>query len=209
MPQVDLIVVLKDGGIAEMGTFNGLMEADGNFSHLFRTHVHEAEKEEKAAEESTDGATKEQGEGDTSSKGKEKAIGEGEAKKVDGEGGKKETKKDTKIITVEERDVGSVSWRVYKDYAMAIGGVLLVGTIIAFYSGDQAAQVASSWWLSIWSHADPTTDAALWYLGIYAALAGGATLCVFLRALLFAYGTLQSAKKLHEQLIARVHPTLT
>ena len=213
MPQVDFIIMLKDGEIAEMGTFNELLAANSAFSTLFRTHVHEAEKESNGESEGegenkkkSDSKSKEEGgRGElTGSKGKEKAGegGDGEGKK--GADGKKEPKKETKIISVEERDVGSVSWRVYKDYTMAIGGVLLVGTIIAFYMLDQTAQVASSWWLSIWSGADATSDTTLWYVGIYAALGLGATLCVLVRAFLFAYGTLQSAKTLHERLIARV-----
>ena len=58
----------------------------------------------------------------------------------------------SRLISVEGREVGSVSWAVYKHYAMAIGGTFLVFLILGLYVADQAAQVASSWYYHIYPH---------------------------------------------------------
>ena len=111
-------------------------------------HVHN--EEEKGATEGENG--EKEGENGEKKKSKRKSKGSKKGKeKTEGQeaGGKpatQEKKKETKIMSVEERDVGSVSWRVYADYAMAIGGLFLSGLIMFLYIGDQAAQVTSSWY---------------------------------------------------------------
>ena len=41
MPQVDFIVVLKDGKISEMGGYQSLIEQNGNFAEFLRTYINE------------------------------------------------------------------------------------------------------------------------------------------------------------------------
>ena len=55
------------------------------------------------------------------------------------------TKHPKKTVAAEESEVGSVSWKVYQQYASAIGGAVLVAGILWLYALDQAAQGMSSW----------------------------------------------------------------
>ena len=48
LPQCDTIIVMSDGVISEMGTYNALIEANGEFSKYLRTYqnTHDAEKKD-------------------------------------------------------------------------------------------------------------------------------------------------------------------
>lgn len=102
-----------------------------------QAHVHNQEEGEETEEATGEAAEKEAGK--AKGKGGKEAAKEGSAEKP-------KEKKETKIMSVEERDVGSVSWRVYQDYCLAIGGVILSSTILMLYIADQTAQVGSSWY---------------------------------------------------------------
>jgi len=65
-------------------------------------------------------------------------------------------------------------------------------------------RLASHRWLSYWSAQDDAEEKARFYLAIYAALIGGATVFVFIRALLVALAGLNASKNLHDSLIQRV-----
>lgn len=167
-------------------------------------------------------------------KGKEKLKGStsgagGGKDKTTPQKQEEEKKKENKIMTVEERDVGSVSWDVYWQYIAAVGGVLVGGSILLLFALDQGTQLTNSWfeiyahtcphvihtivnnddntkrWLSYWSDQDADGSETYKYLGIYAALGFAALVFVLIRTFLFAYGTLTSARVLHERLIATVN----
>eukprot|EP01087_Luapelamoeba_hula_P012571 TRINITY_DN3508_c0_g1_i1.p1 TRINITY_DN3508_c0_g1~~TRINITY_DN3508_c0_g1_i1.p1 ORF type:complete len:1538 (+),score=302.45 TRINITY_DN3508_c0_g1_i1:61-4674(+) len=191
---VDYIIVLNDGEIVETGTYKELMKARKQFATLIETHVKNAssdEEEEESDEESS--VAHEPGQLKKSTGGK------------DGDAAKKAAAKPAaKIMTVEERDVGSVSWHVYYDYVIAVGGIFLVGLIVGLYGLDQSLQVGSSWWLSYWSTQSedhPENPRTLHYMGIYAALGMGAAFIVLVRSFVFAYGSINSARVLHERLL--------
>lgn len=185
--QADQIIVLKDGRIAEMGSYADLMQDGKEFASLIKTHVKDSKAKDNAEEEEAD----------------EEEEATGKDKKAKGEDKEKEEKKKDKMMSVEEREEGSVSWRVYWEYIVALGGIVLVSLILAAYISDQGSSIMSNWWLSYWS--DNESKNSVWfYLGIYAAIGGGNTLFVLIRSILFAYGGLNSAKSLHEKLLHRI-----
>eukprot|EP00005_Dracoamoeba_jomungandri_P014183 CAMPEP_0174262580 /NCGR_PEP_ID=MMETSP0439-20130205/13739_1 /TAXON_ID=0 /ORGANISM="Stereomyxa ramosa, Strain Chinc5" /LENGTH=1412 /DNA_ID=CAMNT_0015347351 /DNA_START=291 /DNA_END=4529 /DNA_ORIENTATION=- len=174
MPNVDYILVMKNGAIVEAGTYKQLMKNDNEFAYLMNTHVHEHEGKEKEEEEEEEAE-------------EEKAP---------------EPKKN-KLMSTEERDKGSVSWQVYYQYIVAMGGVLLAATIFIFYGVDQAAQIGGNFWLSYWSDIDDPGN-SYFYLGIYAALGAASAIAVLIRSVAFAYGGVNSARVLHEMILAKV-----
>ena len=45
LPQVDFIVVLKDGKISEMGGYQSLLEQNGDFAEFLRTFINEMDSD--------------------------------------------------------------------------------------------------------------------------------------------------------------------
>ncbi len=45
LPKVDVIVVLKDGRISEVGAYQDLIEQDGDFADFLKTHLTEMDDE--------------------------------------------------------------------------------------------------------------------------------------------------------------------
>eukprot|EP01090_Pellita_catalonica_P003045 TRINITY_DN12673_c0_g1_i1.p1 TRINITY_DN12673_c0_g1~~TRINITY_DN12673_c0_g1_i1.p1 ORF type:complete len:852 (+),score=181.61 TRINITY_DN12673_c0_g1_i1:353-2557(+) len=191
---VDHILVLKDGQIAESGSFDELMAAKGEFEAMIRTHV--SERKQKQAEDSdtealSDGAT-------TDAEGHPKSAAAAAA-------AKEEKAKAGKLVSIEEREEGSVSWQVYFKYITAIGGIGLASGIFFAYLMDSITSVGSNIWLSIWSDASDNESNVWFYLGIYAAWGFSNTFFVFLRSvLLLVIGAMNSAKKLHKLVLKRI-----
>lgn len=173
MPKVDKIIVLKDGVISEIGTYQQLIDNQGEFSALMKKHV--KEQEHKESEEQED----------------------------DEEDDKKDTEKSkNKLIAAEEREVGEVSRQVYKLYAISLGGTILVSVLFLFFALEQLSKVSADWWLSWWSDNPGESDG--FYIGIYAGIGGANAFFVLSRALLFAFASLNSAKKIHERLLHNI-----
>jgi len=104
LPQADLIVVLENGRIVETGTFHDLMKNGANFSRFakeFGMEGYEAKKEE-STEVSV--AVK-----------KERREGQGEPRKA----GKA-------LAAKEDQASGSISLKVWKEYAKAAHGILTI-----------------------------------------------------------------------------------
>lgn len=116
----DLVIVLKDGRITEMGSYEELMTAKGEFSNLISTHVTSAESHEGDEEETTETVS-------SSSKSESKK----DASKAASSG---------KLMTSEEREIGQVDARVWKAYAVAIGGVWVAGLVFLGYFLDTGSR---------------------------------------------------------------------
>ena len=142
--EVDKILVMQGGTITESGSHEELMEKKGEYARLINNFIREKEKG---------------GEGEKEGK-----------KEVEEE--KKEAKKpkESKIVSVEEREVGKLESRVYTDYIASIGGTLLVGLILLVFVFEMGTKIGSDFWLSYWT-GDPNSQrhGVAFYLSIYAA----------------------------------------
>jgi len=176
----DLVVVLKGGVIAEMGSYEELMAANNEFASLINTHVKKSSEEEQMKEKES-----EEKEGTKSTK--EKKSGN-------------ETK--GKLISAEDREVGQVTWGVWKAYMASIGGICATILILSTYTQEAAARVGSDFWLSFWS-ANPGGSLGF-FLGIYSGLSAFIGLIVFLRAVIINLVGLRSSRTLHEQMMEKV-----
>ena len=110
---------MGDGSIIEVGSHDQLLDSNGVYANLFRTHVNQAKEEEEETLEET------------------KVAPEEEVKK-----------KGSKLIAQEERESGEVSKNVYKLYIASLGGTLtLVGILILFLM-EQISKVVADWFVS-------------------------------------------------------------
>eukprot|EP00753_Platysulcus_tardus_P017931 PLAT6639.1.p1 GENE.PLAT6639.1~~PLAT6639.1.p1 ORF type:complete len:1605 (+),score=860.88 PLAT6639.1:73-4887(+) len=183
----DRILVLKDGGIEQAGTYDELMEdEEGHFAALMREHAGaEDEDDSGTAEEGKDG------EGKTEDEDKEE---EDETSMpqvlIDS------TSKDGHLTEKEERETGSIGWDVYWAYIRAAGGGRLAFTLAFFFLLREGFRVGGSFWLSIWS-SDSLDSTSGFYVGIYAVFSLLQTFASLGSTLLGALAAIAASRSLH------------
>ncbi|CEP11799.1 hypothetical protein [Parasitella parasitica] len=112
-----------------------------------------------------------------------------------------------RLITVEESAKGSVTWEVYKQYAKSCS---LYGVIaaLALLILSQLASVGTNLWLKHWSskNQDHGTNNNVWfYLGIYALIGWSSTLFTMIHTLvLWVYCAIRSARVLHSEMLETI-----
>ncbi|XP_014780308.1 ATP-binding cassette sub-family C member 10 isoform X1 [Octopus bimaculoides] len=136
----------------------------------------------------------------------------------------------SKLVGAEEKETGSVRISVYKTYWKAIGTSLSIIILLSLLF-MQASRNITDWWLSYWvshSHEQGQQSTNGWaniiidqsnqsmtnitngkdnlkfYLGIYGGLAAGNSLFALCRAFSFAYGGINAAKVIHENLLRTI-----
>uniref|UniRef100_A0A667ZNK8 ATP-binding cassette, sub-family C (CFTR/MRP), member 10 n=1 Tax=Myripristis murdjan TaxID=586833 RepID=A0A667ZNK8_9TELE len=133
----------------------------------------------------------------------------------------------------EQKQVGGLSWTVYRTYWASVGGALAASVLTALLL-MQASKNVSDWWLSHWinelknngssSGANGSSPAAYssphlllfspgglivssevkFYLTVYGSIAAANTVLTAARAFLFAYGAVCAATVIHNQLLDSV-----
>lgn len=156
LPEVDSIIVVKDGRIHETGTYEELMADKGDFADFIREFSTTDNKE---------------GNGPLLNR-QESAISQRMSRSASLE---KETETEkTKLIETEKTETGKVKFSIYVQYFRALTWfwlfVLLVGMV-----GMQVASVGSNIWLAVWSNDKPIngtqdTDLRNKRLGVYGLL---------------------------------------
>lgn len=141
LKQSSHIVVLKDGRIAECGSYDELLKSGKGFTEMITTMQEtgsgnlagDEEETELELEQGANGEGEVQGEGEGSTvagveEGKTRARSVSSAKKrsnsVDAEADAKvNVKKAASLTTTEDRETGDVSAQVYAKWAIAAGGI--------------------------------------------------------------------------------------
>jgi ABC-type methionine transport system ATPase subunit len=125
LPQVDYILTMVDGHIAERGTYAELMSSNGEFSKF----VKEFGSKEEAKDEEKETTEKDDEDDDPKKTEKQKNA-------VAGAG----------IMQVEERATGAVSGSVYAAYAKAGKGYIVLPLLFLSLALVQGSTVMSSYW---------------------------------------------------------------
>lgn len=178
LPQVDYIHTVVAGRLSEQGTYAALMALDGDFSKFareFGAREQEEEQEEAVADESMESDKKE----------------------------KKTPIAGATMMQAEERNTGSVSTAMYKQYLSAGKGAIIVPLLVASIALLQGAQVMSSYWLVYWEERKWPYGSGF-YMGIYAGLGVSQAIFFFFMGALFALLTFIASKKLHNDALLRV-----
>ena len=226
LPNVDQIVVMKDGSISECGTYRELLDRKGNFADFLiqylenTTELIEDEDIELLGEivskikpelERTLSFTKSTSSTDevrkrTLSAASKTSLTDRSQKPKEDEG---KGRKRGRLIEEEKEETGSVKWSVYADYLKKIG----IWSLIAVLMSDiflSALSFGSSLWLSEWSDdsLDPSTrfDDSLrnLRLGVYGALGGGQTIFTLVATISISLACLKGAKILHNEMLVHL-----
>lgn len=111
---------------------------------------------------------------------------------------------EAKLIAIEERQIGNVSWTVYRSYLVAVGGVLALLLLCFVLVATEAARVGGSFWLSHWSNAVTSSgpaNTAGYYLGIYAALSLALVVTQLIASVILALGAIRASRVIHGRLM--------
>ncbi|KAG0305091.1 Multidrug resistance-associated protein 1, partial [Dissophora globulifera] len=204
LEHVDKIVVVKDCGITENGTYDELMDAKNGFYQLMdeysvnsrRNRLKKTESGSSGDEELTQTMEEEEEES-----GKASTVNgdEKETKKV-------EAPKNTKaaeLVAAEKMALGNVTWGVYDIYLSAATYRYSFLCVI-LYIVMQAAQIGTNLWLEHWTSSSGTGSPGE-FLGVYAAIVivymGLNFLVTFV---LMVIAAVRATAKLHDDLLAAI-----
>lgn len=203
LPNVDHIVVLKDGKVSEEGTYKELLQKKGAFADFLVQHIGEEHDEDVSnvvmeLEQVLGGRDKilarqqsqlsDDGSGEVSLRKRTISVRSHDSGNTPSPGKKMSLtmspKKEelpqqkNKLIEVEKAETGSVKGDVYMHYFRSIGIPMLIATLVSSLV-SQGLQIGGNYWLGKWSEVKPNDDGTIdpavrnKYLLIYAALGAG------------------------------------
>ncbi|OIW12714.1 hypothetical protein TanjilG_24647 [Lupinus angustifolius] len=191
---VDRIVVMKDGMIAQSGKYDDLLNSGLDFSALVAAHETSMELvEQGAAGENFDKPIK------SPKAAPNHRETNGESNSLDQP---KSNKENSKLIKEEERETGQVSLHIYKLYCTEAFGWWGVTAVVLFSVLWQASMMASDYWLAYETSAkrahlfDPTV-----FISIYAIIAVVSLVLIVLRTYSVTVVGLKTAQLFFSQIL--------
>ena len=233
LPQVDDIIVLKDGKVTEQGTYQELLQKKGAFAEFLVEYM--TEQEDDLGEDLKQQLQEVVSDKDLSKalsrinsvegKDKERSLSVSNSEKMNSKkpGREEEEKAGTKLIVTEKAETGRVSYSVYWWYMKNLGwpGLLIIFMTLLY----QGSQIATSIWLTIWTDeilgaqfelvnitvegGNVTEDLqpTKWlpiYIGVYGAFGGMQAIAVVTLTIVLAFTTLRASKIMHNQMLFQV-----
>uniref|UniRef100_A0A670YYU0 Multidrug resistance-associated protein 1 n=1 Tax=Pseudonaja textilis TaxID=8673 RepID=A0A670YYU0_PSETE len=208
LPLMDTIVVLSEGKISEMGSYQELLKHGGAFAEFLHTYAgvdHNAAGggKERMCENSVQvrracGPCRHLSLSSTYSSDTEKSPAQTQAA-PDGKNAWKLTEADT-------AQTGKVKTTVYWEYMRAIGLVISFLSLLLFLC-NHVASLASNYWLSLWTD-DPVLNGTQQHtslrLGVYGALGISQGVAVFGYSMAVSVGGIFASRRLHLDLLHNV-----
>uniref|UniRef100_A0AAR2KJ02 ATP-binding cassette, sub-family C (CFTR/MRP), member 3 n=1 Tax=Pygocentrus nattereri TaxID=42514 RepID=A0AAR2KJ02_PYGNA len=201
LPQVDNIMVLVDGMVSEMGSYQDLLKQNGAFADFLRNYSLEdiiEDAEVTGTQEKTH---------------KIKKRNEAKAMKIISRGASLDSSSHIisnfflfweKLIQAETTETGRVKFKVYWEYAKVVGPLLSI-FICFLYASQSAAAIGANIWLSQWTNDARNNTIAHekvhMRVGVYAALGITQGFLVMSSTFTLALGKIQAACKLHQSLL--------
>uniref|UniRef100_A0AAQ6A8N6 ATP-binding cassette, sub-family C (CFTR/MRP), member 3 n=1 Tax=Amphiprion ocellaris TaxID=80972 RepID=A0AAQ6A8N6_AMPOC len=210
LPQVDNIMVMVDGRVSEMGSYQELLKQNGAFAEFLRNYSLDDIVEEDEATGTHFSLL--------SSYNSAKKMVElvswllrrqfCSQRRHSETQEKKKPPEVEKLIQAETAETGRVKTKVYLEYAKAVGPLLSV--LICFLYGCQsAASIGANVWLSQWTNdasSNQTQENVHMRVGVYAALGIAQGILVMISSFTLAMGNIGAARKLHFNLLEnKVH----
>lgn len=215
LPEVDHIIVMKDGSISESGTYEELLKNRGLFSQLLVKYLLENTDNAKISENArAEMITKEL-----------KRLEKKQTDSVREKSEEKEILKKSKANTIsvpkktpaseandltgkEVSQVGSVGLEVHMNFVRTMGMKFMAA--LALYIMSSAFTLSSSLWLSDWSN--DASNTTLKYdtnwrdirLGVYAGLGFMESFLVISSTILLNFACLRGSQLLHNRMLQRV-----
>ncbi|KAK1668174.1 hypothetical protein QYE76_056333 [Lolium multiflorum] len=199
LPAADLILVIKEGRIAQAGTYNEILGSGEEFMELVVAH-----QDALAAIDGIDvanGASEAFSSSGVTSQSRSLASAEKKVKQnVKQDGGNRQS---GQLVHDEERERGRVGFWVYRKYlTLAYGGALVPFVLLAQILFE-VLHIASNYWMAWAAPAskDAKPPVSLYKLiYVYVALALGSSLCTLVRALFLVPAAYKTATLLFNKM---------
>ncbi|XP_007443149.2 multidrug resistance-associated protein 1 [Python bivittatus] len=221
LPLMDTIIVLSEGKISEMGSYQELLKQDRAFAEFLRTYAGADQnaadqeppspvtKEEKLLEngvlacEHSAQVMRQVSNSSTYSSETEKSLVQNSTAKIQKA---PEGKNAWKLTEADTAQTGRVKMIVYWEYMKAIGlGISFVS--IFLFMCNHVASLASNYWLSLWTD-DPVVNGTQQHtnlrLGVYGALGISQGVAVFGYSMAVSVGGIFASRHLHLDLLHNV-----
>uniref|UniRef100_A0A8C2FK18 Uncharacterized protein n=1 Tax=Cyprinus carpio TaxID=7962 RepID=A0A8C2FK18_CYPCA len=194
LPYVDEIVVLVNGVVSEVGSYDGLRASKGAFSEFLETYG----KEESSNANANKGLSPIQ---HFMRLRKNSSV---RSKKDSGD------KKGQRLIEKETMETGRVKFSVYLQYLRSMGWCFITWSFL-FYFIQNVAFIGQNLWLSDW-----TEDSVEYFnttypnhirdmrIGVFGALGLAQGFLVFLGTILLADGSISASRTLHTSLLSNI-----
>ncbi|XP_057264325.1 multidrug resistance-associated protein 1 isoform X3 [Pezoporus wallicus] len=222
LPQMDTILVMSDGEISEMGSYQELLKQDGAFAEFLRTYANTEQSMENSDTNSPsgkEGKPVENGMLVNEASGKlmhrqlsnsstySRDTGKSQQHSSTAELQKPQAEKNSwKLTEADTAKTGRVKATVYWDYMKAIGLFISFLSIFLFMC-NHIASLASNYWLSLWTD-DPVINGTQQYtnvrLGVYGALGISQGIAVFGYSMVVSIGGIFASRHLHLNLLHSV-----
>uniref|UniRef100_A0A5F8GC72 Multidrug resistance-associated protein 1 n=1 Tax=Monodelphis domestica TaxID=13616 RepID=A0A5F8GC72_MONDO len=187
LSQVDVIIVMSDGKISEMGSHQELLDRDGAFAEFLRTYANAEQNMEDEGKGTNGPVVKEVKQmengvliSETAGKQLKRQLSNSSSYSTEpgkhnstADMQKSEAQKDAwKLMEADKAKTGQVKLSVYWDYMKAIGLFISFLSIFLFIC-NHVASLASNYWLSLWTD-DPVVNGTQQHtnvrLSVYGAL---------------------------------------
>ncbi|KAJ3095767.1 hypothetical protein HDU97_006553 [Phlyctochytrium planicorne] len=187
VPQCDLVITLKDGAIAEFGTYDELMSAKGEFATLMQSYGGIDLNDDKVDDADQDAD-------EISAAGLKKEVKDANA--GDAKGGK--------LIKAEDRQEGSIKSSTLNSLIVGMGGILFVILLVLSLSLSQFVRIINDLWLVSWTQRSIPGVSDMTYLWGYLGFAIAQSLLLFAYCAFVSVGALKAARHLHSDALTRL-----
>ncbi|XP_077296379.1 multidrug resistance-associated protein 1-like [Arctopsyche grandis] len=209
LPEVDQIIVLKDGSVSEQGTYTELLDRKGPFAEFLLQYLNDSDEKESESnrqllfnlneDQVLKNFHRRQSQSNTS---REYEVNRKHRTIL--ENSRSENVID-RIIEEEIPETGNVKLSIYYHYFKSAGPFLLISTVI-FNILYQMFTIGTNIWLSKWTsnndiNSANNTESRDLYLGVYGALGFGQAITGYLHDLAPQLGFWYAAKIMHEKML--------
>ncbi|KAM3597276.1 uncharacterized protein V6R79_002334 [Siganus canaliculatus] len=206
LPQADLILVMVEGEITEMGSYQELMATEGAFAELLQTYSAVDHTENNDSVPKTETKDLENGSvstltGPSVSSGSKMSLNDD--KEVKTQSKKAKNSQLGKLTEADKASTGQVKLSVFWSYVKAIG-VFLSWISLLLFLIHHLVSLFSNYWLSLWTD-DPVVNGTqpnrMMRLGVYGALGLSQGVAVFGYSLSMSIGGIMASRYLHQSLL--------
>eukprot|EP01091_Cochliopodium_minus_P010616 TRINITY_DN2850_c0_g1_i3.p1 TRINITY_DN2850_c0_g1~~TRINITY_DN2850_c0_g1_i3.p1 ORF type:complete len:720 (-),score=229.12 TRINITY_DN2850_c0_g1_i3:506-2665(-) len=182
--QAGRIMVLKDGKVAGLGSYEELMENNQVFQVMMKSYLSNLEKQEEEKKEQKQIKRKLHVE---STINLEEKI----------------EKDEESIIEREDNKIGNVGIGIWLSYLYGFG-IIALNIIIIFALTNEAFRTSIDFWISGWVNKKYSNLSNGMYVLVYGMLVVGYTITLFVKYVMFAFFSLRSSMILHNKVFSRV-----
>ncbi|XP_060917590.1 multidrug resistance-associated protein 1-like isoform X1 [Labrus mixtus] len=208
LSKVDLVLVMDQGQISEMGSYKELMDRKGAFAKFIHTfsvtqHRESSAPKDKSSRKSMSRLSMTDFSTDLS---QEQLISCDMGSVQMMEAVDLDVEDAGKLTEVDKAHTGRVKLQVYKEYFRTVG-LTFIMTIVFLCAFQQTASLAYSYWLSLWADEQPfngTQSDHVLKLSVFAALGFTQGMAMFGTTLAIAMGGIVASRHLHADLLHSV-----